>query len=261
MLIAELKMSRDYDPASKITKFGADISHHFVTPWWGYFYLPAYHWLSPTSANLDIQLDFVITAVLAAGLITVTLRWLRRSAATRAPVPAIDRPLVAVLVLSLVAYLFLQFRVSLPVYDLLAPFQVITFPFRMITFITPLALLLAALVADWYFHLARQRWTARLRWVPVCVAAAWLALLVLLSPVFAHEPPQTFLPVKELTEPSNVSFQENPPVGFADYGPMFIEYLPKLSGPNGQELSEDSSIYRKLDADRGDGTRPCLRSR
>ncbi len=108
----------------------------------------------------------------------------------------LDRPVVAVLALSLAAYLFLQFRVSLSVYDVLAPFQVITFPYRMMTFITPLALLLAALVADWYFRLARQRWPGRLLGVRVCLAAVWLALLVLLSPVTAHEPPSStsFIP-------------------------------------------------------------------
>ncbi len=32
---------------------------------------------------------------------------------------------------------------------------------------------------------------------------------------------------------------------------MFIEYLPKVSGPNGQVLPSDSSLYQKLHADQG----------
>ncbi len=256
MLIAELKMSRDYDPASKITEFGADVAHHFVAPWWGYLYLPAYRWLSPTNANLDVQLDFLITALLVAGLITVTVRWSRRPSTT--PASAVDRPVLAVLALSLGAYLFMQFRVSLPVYDVLAPFKVITFPYRMMTFITPLALLLAGLVADWYVRLARQRWPVRVHWVPPALAVLWLALLVLLGPVTAHEPPSAvslvpnapFLPVEALTAPAKTSVQHYPDV-FVEYGPMFIEYLPKVNGADGHELRSDSSIYQKLHADHG----------
>ena len=37
MLVAELEMSRFYDPASKITEFGATVSRNFTDPWWSYF--------------------------------------------------------------------------------------------------------------------------------------------------------------------------------------------------------------------------------
>lgn len=257
MLVAELEMSRFYDPASKITQFGATVSRNFTDPWWSYFYLPSNRWLSRTNTNVDVQLDFAITFILAVGLFTVIVRWARRSAVRRpAPVPAAGRPAVALLVVSLALYLFLQFRVSLPVYDVLSPFKVITFPFRMMTFIVPLALLLAAVVADWYLRVARVRWPHASLRVPAALAGLWLAVLVLLSPVTAHEPPLVggflpdlpFLPVDGLTPPPNVSFQAYPGI-FAETYPLFIEYLPKVVGSNGHELLSDAPLYQKLHTD------------
>jgi hypothetical protein len=257
MLVAELEMSRYYDPASKITEFGATVSRNFADPWWSYFYLPSYRWLSLTNTYLDIQLDFAITFILAVGLLTVIVRWARRRAVReRSPVPSVDRPVVAVLIVSLALYLFLQFRVSLPVYDVLSPFKVITFPYRMMTFITPLALVLAAVVADWYLRVAKVRWPHASWRVPAALAGLWLAVLVLFSPVTAHEPPLAdsfiptapFVPVGQLTPPPNVSFQDYPGI-FAESYPLFIEYLPKVIGPNGHELLSDEPLYQKLHAD------------
>jgi hypothetical protein len=192
-------------------------------------------------------------------VLTLILRWVRRSrvAPAQPPGPVAGRPVVALLVLSLVAYLLLQFRVSLFAYDLLAPFKVITFPYRMMTLITPLALLLAAVIADWWLHLARQRWPGRFRWLPASLAGIWLVLLVVFSPVTAHEPPPMasffpyapFLPVQILTAPAKASFQGNPTT-LPESGPMFIEYLPKVTAPNGQELGSDSALYQKIHADR-----------
>ncbi len=265
MLIAELRMSRYYDPASKITKFGATVSHHFVTPWWGYLYLPAYRWLSPSNANLDVQLDFAITAVLVAGLIPLIIRWARRRATvgpTPAPAPEAERPagdrsIAAVILVSLAVYLFMQFRISLPLYDVLAPFKVITFPYRMMTFITPLALLLAVLIADWYFRVERRQRPGRWPWKAVALSGVWLVLLVLLSPVTAHEPPPTtsffpyapFVPDPALVAPRQATFQ-TPSGSLPESGPMFIEYLPKVVGPDGQELASDLPLYQKLHANR-----------
>jgi hypothetical protein len=256
MLVAELEMSRFYDPAFKITEFGATVSHNFAHPWWSYFYLPSYRWLSQTNTYLNIQLDFAITFILAVGLFTVIVRWARRRAVRESSaLPAVDRPVVAILIVSLALYLFLQFRISLPVYDVLSPFKVITFPYRMMTFITPLALLLAAVVADWYLRVAKVRWPRASLRVPAAMAGVWLVVLILFSPVTAHEPPLAdsffpdapFVPVDQLTPPPSVSFQAYPRI-IAEVYPLFIEYLPKVDGSNGQELLSDAPLYQKLHA-------------
>jgi hypothetical protein len=257
MLVAELEMSRFYDPASKITEFGATVSRHFADPWWSYFYIPSYRWLSRTNTYLDIQLDFAVTFILAVGLLTVIVRRTTRSTArSPTPVPAGGPPVVAVLVVGLALYLFLQFRISLPLYDALSPFKVITFPYRMMTFITPLALLLAAVIADWYFRVARIRWPHVSPRVSAGLAGLWLAVMVLLSPLTAYEPPLVssffpdapFVPVQQLTPPSHVSFQAYPGI-FAEIYPLFIEYLPKVAGSNGHELLSDAPLYQRLHKD------------
>jgi hypothetical protein len=255
MLLAELEMSRFYNPATKVTAFGATVSRNFVHPWWAYFYVPSYRWLSRTNTNLNVQLDFVITALLVAGLLAVVVRWGRRwLLRSPAPGPTIDRPVVAMLTSSLALYLFLQFRVSLPLYDVLSPFKVISFPYRMMTFITPLALLLAAVVADWYLRVWRTRRQHTSWRLPTIVAGLWLVALVLLSPIPAHSPPPEldsffpnapFVPVQDLTPSSQMNFA-NQPGTLPQTGPLFIEYLPKVTGPNGRELESDEPLYQRL---------------
>ncbi len=258
MLVAELAMARAYDPATKVTEFGATIRHGFLDPAW-YVYDWGFHWLSRENRSaVMVQLDLAATAVLVATLLVVAFRWVRRSGARAGPGPdgvgvGVDRPTLAVLLAGLGAYLFLQLRVSLPVYDVVAPFKVISFPYRMLAVATPIALALTGLAADWLARL----WAARRPDRPgagrrgvVVGAAAWLAVTVALSPLTAHEPPplragffpdSPFLPIAALTEPSRstaaTSFE----------GPLFQEYLPRVEVPRGRgEVYTDVPLYQSM---------------
>jgi hypothetical protein len=127
--------------------------------------------------------------------------------------------------------------------------KVIAYPFRMMTFIVPLALILAGTVADWYLRAYRTRRPGASALIPMGLAGAWLVSLVLLSPITAHEPapatdtfyPYTpFLPVVAFTPPPHSSFRTS----YAT--PLFQEYLPRVEQSNGSQLLYDTGLYESL---------------
>jgi hypothetical protein len=260
MLVAELEMASAYDPATKVTRFGATLQNGFLDPVW-YVYDWGFRWLSRSNRSpVMVQLDVVVTALLVAGLVVVVVRWVRNGRhgvrlSTGSSVVPVDRPTVAVLVAGLLAYLFLQLRVSLPVYDVLAPFKVISFPYRMLAVATPIALVLAGLVADWLVRLwaAHRPERADIAGRVVVVGAvAWLAVTVALSPLTAHEPAPLaggvfrdvpFLPIEALTPPARST------AATSMEAPLFAEYLPRVANPGGRgELYTDVPLYTALRA-------------
>jgi len=254
MVFAELKMSGAYNPATKVTAFGATVNRNFADAL-SYLYQPSFHWLSRTSGRLvPVQLDFAVSFLLVAGLVTGGIHLARRALGhLRARPSSVEWPPVMFLLLSFLLYLFLQFRISLPVYDVISPLRVITFPYRMMTFITPLSLLLAAVVADRYLKSATRRWPGMSNRITPVVSVLWLAGVVLLSPLTAHNPPPAptffpdtpFLPVSQLTPPALVN--RAAPTGIlAEYYPLFNEYLPKVTGANGTLLITDEPLYDEL---------------
>jgi hypothetical protein len=82
----------------------------------------------------------------------------------------------------LALYLFLQLHISYFVYQLLPPLQVINWLWRMLAFITPLAILLLAVPVD---SLA-SRYPNRTLWF--VLSMGWIIALILPSPVTAGVP-------------------------------------------------------------------------
>jgi hypothetical protein len=121
----------------------------------------------------------------------------------------------------------------------------------MMTFSIPLAFVLAGVVADWYLRLYRAQRPSSTWRLPAVVAALWLGLFVVLSPIVASEPAPVagkypnlpFVPISVLTEPNTTTFTTNP------LGPLFAEYLPKVEAGNGHTLEFDTSLYQRLHDD------------
>lgn len=250
LLIAEVRMGRYYDPITVITDETGPFSSHFSHPL-SYLFEPSYHWLSRSdTVFVPVQMDLPITALLAVGLLTALGLWATRSRRqSKAALPQVDRPVVMLLVLGLVLYLLLQFHFTIPLYNALSVVKVIAYPFRMMTFIVPLALVLAVTVADWYLRVYRTRRPGASALIPAGLAGAWLISLVLLSPITAHEPapatrtfyPYTpFLPVVVFTPPPHSSFRTS----YA--APLFQEYLPRVEQSNGSQLPYDTGLYESL---------------
>jgi hypothetical protein len=254
-LLAEVKMGKYYDPATAITNYNAFVSSFtFVKPW-AVLFNPTYHWLSRTNNiknnpfDLDLQIDVGVTLLLLLGLFTALVLWIRKHVERAAPeVPNVNRVAVTVLVVSFAIYQLMQFRFSLSVWTAFWQLKVLGYPFRMMTFSIPLAFVLAAVVADWYLRLYRSR-RPKLSWrLPATIAALWLVLLVVLSPIAAREPAPLaaiypyapFAPIDVLTEPKVTTFDTNP------LGPLFAEYLPKVDSSNGHALEFEFPLYERL---------------
>lgn len=253
MLVAELKMGHNYDPIHKVTLFGGNVSQNYANPIY-YLYEGSYHWL----ANLEpypitVQMDFAITALIVVGAVAAAVRlWRRRPVSGVEPDrPGLDPRTIAVLVVSLAIYYVLQLRAFHFVFDLLTTLKVISFPYRMMAVITPLALVLAVGIADGFLRtLALHPDGRTTRFLPVTVASIWLISLIGLSPVTAHEPglqasmlpTAPFFPIPALTV--------RPVEGDAASAesPLFLEYLPNVDSASGRRLPTDGAIYASLHA-------------
>ena len=269
MLIAEIKMSDAYNPGTKVTAFGATVNRNFADAVW-YLYQPSYHWLAQTNGNsVPLQLDLPISLILVAGFVTGGLHVARRVLGRRARPSGIEwRPVMMFLVLSFVIYLFLQFRISLFVYDVVSPFRVISFPFRMMTFIVPLSFLLAGTVVERFRESSMRQWPGISRRIIPIVSGLWLAAIVLLSPLTADTPPaaHSFIPdapylsLPELTARGHVD-RAAPPANVPESNPLFNEYLPKVTGSHGTLLIDDVPLYDELRTRCSPMGAPCRRSR
>jgi len=243
-LLAELRFSKYYDPASKVTHHNA-LSQDFVG-FWSYFYDGTYRWLAAND-HLDLQIDFSLWIPIVVGIIVIVLysrsdrqRWagLRR---------AVDGPSILFLLISLAIYLLLQVRGFLGVYRFLAPLEAIDYPYRMMTFIVPLCVVLVATGAD----LVVRRYPASP--VPRVLAVLWLVSLLALSPVtstwtinYGLLAPDGQFPSASIAAPPAVINYRTFKGIFSFSGILYPEYLPKVYTAGGRELYDDTPLYEKL---------------
>jgi len=244
ILLAELKFSHYYDPQTKNTIAGYSVSNQFVSVWW-YFYDHAHRWLAP--GHVFVQIDFAIWVPIAAALVIGAASWVltgRRSLAT-----GVRKPMVIFLLASLAVYVFMTLRFSLLVYRVLAPFQVIAFPWRMLAYITPIGILLVVHIAD----RAMRHYPIRALWR--ALAAVWLATLIVFSPISSNiAESYSFLAtrgqfpfMKLFTAPNQVNYQRFS--GFflgSGTGALYGVFLPKVYNSDGTELVDDDLLYRSL---------------
>ncbi len=145
----------------------------------------------------------------------------------------------------------LQLKALLFVYRIIAPLQVTNFPWRMLSFITPLGVVLLVIVADRVL----RRYPHRLPWG--ALGGVWLALFVVLSPVIS--PVSTkygllaelgeFPPMTLFTAPTHVNYPTFK--GFflgGGVGELYSVFLPKVVNANGAEVN-DGILYPELHAD------------
>ena len=241
ILLAQLRFLHSYDPQTKNVSAPFMISEQFVN-FGKYFYDSTHRWFSPNQSPPQhnfVQIDFAIwipivasMAVLAWSLTTESHRRDR----WRRIFDSFDRPVVVFLVVSLALYLFLQLRVSYFVYRLFTPLKVINFPWRMLAFITPIAIILIVLIAD---HVMRSH-PKKIVWGSI--AGLWLASLVVLSPTFSSSygllaAPRPFSPMTLFTAPTYVDYQSY------HWTPLYDVFLPKLFAPNGHEVGSAAELF------------------
>jgi hypothetical protein len=245
-LLAEVRFAQYYDPTTKVTH-GAAISQDFQ-PLWSYFYDGTYRWLVNT-ASLDLQIDFAIWIPIAICLVGVVTYWIwaRRRPDRTDVARYLDAPSVLFLLISVAIYLLLQLRGFLFVYRVLAPLEVIDYPYRMLTFIVPIGVILVVAIA----HVFICRFPTSI--VPKALAGLWLVSLIVLSPITATWTTTypllarlgRFPSTSVSAPPSSVDYQTYKGL-FSFNGILYDEYLPKIFTPNGVELYDDSALYAKL---------------
>jgi hypothetical protein len=245
-LLAEVRFAPYYDPTSKVTN-NNHVSGEFVS-YWSYFYNSSYRWLAST-AHLDLQIDFAIwIPIVAAVLAVLAYRlWAAGHPGRTGPGLGLDRASVAFLGVSLAVYLLLQWRAFLGVYRFVAPLEVIDYPYRMLAFIVPIGVIAVITVAD----VLVRRYPRSV--IPKLAAVAWLASLVLLSPVTATwrttygllANPGQFPSASLSAPPATMDYQTYRGI-FSFNGMLFDEYLPKVDSSDGRELTDDGHLYTRL---------------
>ena len=157
--------------------------------------------------------------------------------------------MAAFLVGSLALYLFLQLKASYFVYRLLSPLQVINFPWRMLTFIAPIGIVLVVIIADDLMrkHPGKALWGS--------VTGAWVGSLILLSPVVpisGNVVTPSFFPMSAFTAPKSIDYRTFNGYFVSDgdaAGPFYTVFFPKLLASNGREITATvalGSLYAQL---------------
>jgi hypothetical protein len=250
LLIAELRLSQYYDPQTKNTGFGFAVSQQFAS-FGSYFVDGSYRWFAVNSHNF-VQIDYALWVPIALAVAGYLTHWARtrRSPAWWSGARRTQAPVLAFLVGSLVVYLFLQLRLSLFVYRIIPPLQVTNFPWRMLAFVTPIALVLVVVLADSLQQSFRHRavWGA--------IAGGWLASLIALSPLtssvdvnygYLATAPGTFPSMTLFTAPTELDLRHFN--GFflgASVGGLYSPFYPKVLQADGEEVPNDSALYSHL---------------
>jgi hypothetical protein len=248
-LVAELDFSRDYDPASKVTRYGQQVSNNFVAIG-SYFYDGSHRWLYPTDHRF-VQIDFSIWIPIVASVVAVGAYWAvtgRRP--DRAPWGRTAHlASIVFLFISFCVYTFLQLRVSYWVYRIFPPMQAIDYPYRMLAFITPIGVILVIAIANGIFRCFPTSW------LPKAAAVLWLVSLVVLSPLTSTwvvpklplTPAGQFPPTIFAALPRYIDYQTFGGI-FSFNGILYEEYLPKVYDLQGRELYDDGPLYHQLHA-------------
>ena len=171
-LVLQSMMSHDYNPAEKIDDI-YNIETSFQEPL-NYLFNREYVWLQ-NWAGYTVQIDIIlwVSIVMAAILLlgyrlNKGMRVLPRDSAVWAVLAAV------------VVYLILQLKIAQPIYEIIHTLALIQFPWRMLAIITPLLILLLAIVVDRLLKSLNRNIGRRIVYIPLVV---WIGLYVAFSPL------------------------------------------------------------------------------
>jgi hypothetical protein len=252
LLIAEVRLGQYYDPQTKNTGGGYHVYQQFAS-FGSYFVDTSHHWFD-LSSKAFVQIDYGLWVPIALAVSGALIYWARtrRSPTWWSTARHAQAPVIGFLVGSLAVYLFLQLRLSLFAYRIIPPLQVINFPWRMLAYVTPLALVLLVVLTDSLrkLHPGRVIWRI--------AAAGWLVSLILLSPLTSKmdvdygylAAPGSFPPIGLFTAPKVLDLHHFN--GFflgSAIGGLYGVFYPRVLGTDGKELTSDDDLYARLHRD------------
>jgi hypothetical protein len=276
LLVAYYRFSQSYDPQTKNVLF-FKVQQGFVD-FGRYFYDDSHHWYAANQfpplhnfVQIDLAVWIPLAAIAAVLLASRIYGFFRGGHVFWKLVTHSNRWTILFLLTSVALYLFLQLHISYFVYQLLPPLQVINWPWRMLAFITPLAILLLAVAVDslasWYPN--RTFWFV--------LSMGWIIALILPSPVTASVPnsyeyvigphsvltrkllaaPGEFAPLSVFQAPSSIDYRTFqgfvmiPPYWYP--GPLYSVFLPKVLNRRGDEIGDDTDLYGELNKSEREG--------
>ena len=235
LLIAQYKMSKDFDPSVKILQDDGVPPAHYLTLS-GYF-LTWYAWLQNNSV-LNLQIDYGIWVPILVIIVFLVLCLLfkDRNPFKRALKYFSDKRTLVFLLGSFLIYLFLQLGISKPVYSVLSPLNFLQFPWRLLIFITIAGILVVAYASEWLYRSLKKDW------IVSSFVILWLVSFVLLSPIVRkYGPNYAIISTNQFSSAILPSYG-----GIGEIGTG--EYLPKLYTTSGVEINkdQDQAYYNQL---------------
>lgn len=171
-LVLQSMMSHDYNPAEKIDDI-YNIETSFQEPL-NYLFNREYVWLQ-NWAGYTVQIDIILWASIVMATILLVGYRLNRGMRVLPRDTAVWAVSAAVIV-----YSFLQLKIAQPIYEIVHTLALIQFPWRMLAIITPLLILLLAIVMDRLLKSFNRDIGRGAVYIPLVV---WLGLYVAFSPL------------------------------------------------------------------------------
>lgn len=216
----------DYDP-SKITQMGYLASDNFrpINAYVGDGYVWLRNW-----QELNVSLDKFVWAVIVVGLVTYIIKFIQGKRWQSNFKKININPSVVFLIVSLMIYLVLQLPASASIYKAITLMQFLQFPWRLLSYITPLSILLCVVVIGWM--------TKNSKPIQYIVAIFVLVGTLLVSPLSYHYG-YSFFSTNVIND--NLTTREQ---GLGSDLLGIGEYLPKVYDSQGKELSTMETVKR-----------------
>ncbi len=229
LLVATLRFGRLFDPESKITQHGLKASQNFLAISQLFYDRHAY---SPAHIRTSPKIEFGIWVPIALAVVLfigVTVFMRRR--------PSVGKyfhvPAMVFLLVSVAAYMFLQFSVSKPIYESIRPLEDIQFPGRVVALVTSLGIVAVIAMIEGVYRKIRS--SSALAALPVL----WFMSFLLLSPVFSTFRNYPFMPPSQIVAPKYLRYGQFP-LMIGQIG----EYLPQVRLQTSREtLKRYNSLF------------------
>jgi hypothetical protein len=200
LFVTLVRFGQDFNPVGKLTRHQFAATQNFISTS-RYFYDSGHEWqVGYATLNALLQIDLALWIAIVLGVAILAVALVARGGKINLG-PYFNVPAMVFVLVSLAIFVFLQLPMSKFVYDAIHPLDQLQFPWRMLGFITPLAIIAVIAMAE-----AGCR-----RFNVIAVKSAslvWLGSIVALSPVFVALPAAAFQPTSQLLSHEHAQYRQ-----------------------------------------------------